>query len=871
MIQLAATVKLFKLPVMRISVLLILYMAFQLNAISQDRQSLNSDSVDWFVSSIDAEDWIPATVPGTFFVDYVNAGIEPTPEFGDNIYKTDRVKYNKKHVYKTEFSLKLSARQSHSKVWLNFEGINRRGLIRLNGKELGRLDGFMERGKFDVTSLVGKKCNLLEVEVDVPNQHRHPEEKFANMASPSYLSSAGWDWMPNVPGLNSGITDDVYLSFTDDVTVCDPWVRTKLEDSNSEAVVSVSADVSNHYKKDIEVVVECRISPGNIDLKKTFRLSSGRTQEIQFNAEEFDKLKISDPLLWWPNGMGSQPLYTCEIVVKQNGKVSDSRSLKFGIREYDYKTDENGVFNIYVNGVRTFVKGGNWGMSEYLLRCRGDEYDTKVRLHKEMNFNIIRNWMGSTTDEEFYDACDKYGIMVWDDFWLNSKIGLPEFPEEFNSNAVEKIKRLRNHASIAVWCGENEGTPGTYENGESLDENLREFVKKYDGGDRHYQSDSRKGNGLSGSGLWKNYPPEFYFERADNSLFGDKSHCGKGWGFRSEIGTAVVPTFNSFKKFMPEDSWWPINEMWNKHFFGHLARNGGPQEYINTIETKYGKPSGVEDFCEKAQLVNLETNKAMFEAWASKLWDDASGIMIWMSQSAYPSFVWQTYDYYYDLTGAYWGAKYGCEPVHVLWDSYSDQIKAVNLTREDLNGMTVVAMVFDRNGRQIKEFRKEMKCNLPSNTSSFCFGILKEPDGQELLTDVNFLRLTLKDASGKTVSRNDYWFGKDRGDCSGLNTLPKADLTYYISRREAVDGRYYMDFKVSNRSDVPAFFVSCRPYDSINEEQVAPVMLSDDFITLMPGEVKIITMEFTDNSYYDKTNLFVKVKQFGKEAEIAFY
>ena len=92
-----------------------------------------------------------------------------------------------------------------------------------------------------------------------------------------------------------------------------------------------------------------------------------------------------------------------------------------------------------------------------MLRCRGEEYDLKLKLHNEMHFNMIRNWIGSVTDDEFYEACDKYGIMVWDDFWLNSNSNLPDDVFAFNMNAVEKIKRLRNHACIAVWCGDNEG------------------------------------------------------------------------------------------------------------------------------------------------------------------------------------------------------------------------------------------------------------------------------------------------------------------------------------------------------------------------------------------------------------------------------
>ena len=507
-------------------------------------------------------------------------------------------------------------------------------------------------------------------------------------------------------------------------------------------------------------------------------------------------------------------------------------------------------------------------MSEYLLRCRGDEYDTKVRLHRDMNFNIIRNWMGSTTDEEFYDACDKYGIMVWDDFWLNSKIGLPEFPEEFNMNAIEKIRRLRNHPSIVVWCGENEGTPGTYENGESLNDNLARFVAEHDGNDRHYQPDSRKGNGLSGSGLWRNYPPEFYFERADNSRFGDEYPEDRGWGFRSEIGTAVFTTFESFKKFVPEDCWWPENDMWNKHFYGKLAKNGGPDVFSETIRTKYGEASGIEDFCEKAQLVNLETNKAMFEAWSSKLWNDASGIMIWMSQSAYPSFVWQTYDYYYDLTGAYWGAKKACEPVHILWDSHSDEVYAVNTTRSDIYKAKAYAMIYDRDANQIREFRKELEIDLPANKSVKCFDILKEVAGKEKLTDINFIRLTLRNSDNKVISRNDYWFGKDRTNCHGLSTLEEAQLAYYVSRREVKNGRYYLDFKITNKDTEPAFFVGCWPVNKNTGEQIAPVFQSDNYFMMMPGEVKIITFEFEDSPYYDNTNVFVKVKQYGHPASV---
>ena len=833
--------------------------------LSHARLPLDSGHAGWQVKADGDSSWIEAAVPGTFFVDYVNAGLEPDPDYGDNIYRTDRTKYNRRHVYRTVFDVPGKYLKEHNAAWLNFDGINRSGIIYLNGHELGRLRGMMMRGRFDISDIVRSSGNELTVYVDVPNQKRHPEEKFANMASPAYLSSAGWDWMPNVPGLNSGITDNVWLDFTGDVTIRDPWIRTSVSDDRSYAELTVSAVLSNISGKPVETVLSIGIEPAGIHVETNVKLGPHETRTVELRPEEYPELRMQNPELWWPSGYGEPFLYDCKVSATCRGSLSDEKSLRFGVREFSYKTDGNGVFNIYVNGERIFLKGGNWGMSEYLLRCRNEEYDLKVRLHKEMNFNIIRNWMGSVTDEEFYDACDRYGILVWDDFWLNSKIGLPEFPEDFNANAIEKIKRLRNHPCIAVWCGENEGTPGTYPSGESLDENLAGFVREYDGSDRHYQSDSRKGNGLSGSGLWKNFPPEFYFARADNSTGGDKYPPGRGWGLRTEIGTAVFTTFESFKKFMPQEHWWPRNEMWNKHFFGPLAKNGGYDVYSRTIETKYGACGGIEEFCEKAQLVNLETTKAMFEAWSSKMWNDAAGIMVWMSQPAYPSFVWQTYDYYYDLTGAFWGAKKGCEPLHILWDSAADQVMAVNSTSAGYEGMTAIAMIFDRNGRQISELRNQKTIDIPAGSAVKCFDVLNDSTGCSHLTDVNFMRLSLKDKSGKTVSSNDYWFGKDRSDCTGLETLPESELAFHISRREVSSGRYFLDLKITNKGDTPAFALKCTLYDKNAGERILPAFQSADYITLMPGEIKIITFETADNPYYDNTSVFVKVKQYGHD------
>lgn len=649
--------------------------------------------------------WTPAVVPGTVFNSFVVAGVEKDPNFGDNIQKVDRNKYDRSFWYRTEFTVPAS--YANKRVWLNFNGINRRGKIYLNGEELGKLDGFMNRGRFDITGKVKRNSeNTLAVLVSIP------AKPLSNFGSPEYMASGGWDWMPYVPGLNSGITDKVYLSSSNDLTLVDPWVRTALP-TNARADVSIALQIKNNSAKDKDGILKGTIMPGNIQFTKKVHVDAGTAKDFKLTKQDYGQLMISNPKLWWPNGYGEPNLYDLKLSLILNDSVSDEQHIKFGIKRYSYDTVGH-VLHLAINGVPVFIKGGNWGMSEYMLRCRGDEYDTKLRFHKEMNLNMIRNWIGHTTDDEFYQACDKYGIMVWDDFWLNSNPNLPEDVNVFNANAVEKIKRVRNHPSVAIWCGDNEGWPEP-----PISNWLKEDIQTFDGNDRYYQANSHADN-LTGSGPWAAKDQRYYFLPFPQGIGGNK-----GWGFRSEMGTAVFVNLESFKKFMPADKLWPRNEMWNQHYFGDGASNAGPDQYDKFVAA-FGKPQGIEDYTRKAQFVNIESNKAMYEGWLDHIGEDASGIMDWMTQSAYPSMIWQTYDYYYDLTGAYFGVKKACEPLHMQWNPVTNAIKVVNTTRAEADNLTATAEVYNLDGKLVKQYSKSAQVtSIPySAVEAFKLGLL---------------------------------------------------------------------------------------------------------------------------------------------------
>ena len=767
--------------------------------------------------------WLPAQVPGTVFNSYVLAGKEKDPNFGDNIYKVDLKKYDRNFWYRTNFT--VPADFSGGRIWLNLDAVNRDADIYVNGSNLGSMHGFLQRGRFDVTGLVhAGATNSLALLAYVPLL---PNVKSENFSSPSFICTKGWDWMPRVPGFDMGIYKDVYLSHTNDVSLIDPWVRTEQANLGS-ADLSLQTDLQNTSTSGITGELVGEINPGNITFTQSVTLAPSETKTVHLNATEAPALHISNPKLWWPNGYGDPNLYKIHLSFRVGSTVSDQKDITFGIRKYTYDTD-NKTLHFHINGIPIYPKGGSWGMAEYLLRCRAKDYDTMVRFHREENFNIIRNWMGMTPDEAFYDACDKNGIMVWDEFWLNSSGGLPADQAIFGANVVEKIKQFRNHACVALWCAENEATPPA-----PINDLLREAVKTYDGDDRYYQENSHEVN-LSGSGPWHDLDLKQYFKGVP-ILAGGKLP----YGMRSEIGTATFTNFDSFKKFMPQDAWWPRGDMWNKHFFGPSARNAGPDGYFSDLKRRYGPAHGIEEFCLKSQLLSFETMKAMFEGWLDHSDKDSAGIIIWMSQSAYPSFVWQTYDYYYDLTGAFWGAKSACEPIHIYWNENDDRIRVVNTTGKSLEGLTADAQIYNLDGTQKFDKKSDPFTSTPDHVAD-CFTLTYPAD----LSPTHFVRLRLTDGAGKLISENFYWRGVDYLNFRGLAALKHVNLQT-TSQSSLVDGEQVITASVTNPTDSQSVAFAIRPMllKPGSGDQILPVHVSDGFFSLLPGETRQVTFRF---------------------------
>lgn len=470
---------------------------------------------------------------------------------------------------------------------------------------------------------------------------------------------------------------------------------------------------------------------------------------------------------------------------------------------------------------------------------------------------------------------------------------------------------------------------------------------------------------------------------------------------RTEIGTATFPTFESVRKFIPEAAWWPLptdeqlknddDNVWNKHFFGKEASNANPINYKKAVNTQFGESSGLEEFCEKAQLLNIEVMKGMYEAWNDKMWNDAAGLLIWMSHPAYPSFVWQTYDYYYDPTGAYWGAKKACEHLHLQWNASNNSIKAVNTTAKDLKGAYAQATLYNLDGKEMPAYGQRKQIDVPAsdiaeaftlnfNPSNLAFGkkvaassstpsrhcslvadggagsrwesnysdpqwiyvdlgkkekietvVLKweaarakeyelqvsddgkkwrtvysnrtgeggtdviklsplsvryvkmsgisratefgyslyefeiygrKPKNMEELSPLHFIRLELTDAKGQLISDNFYWRnGVNDLDYTPLNTLPETHLTCKLIDKSLLS-KGVMKLSIKNNSGTVSFANRLRLINKATGERVLPILMSDNYVTLMPGEEKIISLE-ADRELL-KGGVNVLVKQYGK-------
>ena len=768
-------------------------------------------------------DWVVATVPGTALVSYWNAGALPNPNFGDNQLMISESFFNSDFWYRDEFKVPLDFKGD--RIFLNFDGINWKAEIFLNGKKIGRIDGAFIRGIFDVTDLIKpgqtnsiavlvKKNDNIGVIKEATATYHDKNGGILGADNPTYHASIGWDWIPTIRGRNMGIWNDVFLNVTGPVSIKDPLITTdlKLPDTTG-ADINFDVTLENHKSEAVSGTLTGKY--GDIKFEQEVSLEPSSSKVVKINPSNNPSLHIINPKLWWPKGYGQPNLYNVELVFKTASGVSDKKEFKSGIRKMTFD-DTNQILNIYINGRRFIARGGNWGFPESNLEYRGREYDIAVAFHADMNFNMIRNWVGQTADDEFFEACDRHGIMVWQDFCLaNPADGpAPSDPKKFLDNARDLIKRIRNHPSIAIYVGRNEGNPPAV-----IDTALRSMINELHPG-LHYISNSAFGV-VNGGGPYRALPVRDYF-----LLYGyNKLH--------SERGMPNVMSYESLRQTLPESAVWPQNSLWGMHDYC-LESAQSAASFNQMIETGFGKADNAKKFTELAQWINYNGYRGMFEGRSLY----RQGLLLWMSHPAWPSMVWQTYDYYLEPTAAYFGCKKACEPIHIQWNPVFDNIEVVNNNAGNKTGLTAKAQLLNMDGSVQWEKETRLTCKEDSTVICFKLEFLKS------LTPVHFIKLTLKEGD-KTISDNFYWRGQVDGNYQALNTLPLIKLQN-ITKIEKSGENWLLTTTLDNTSKTPALMVRLMVTGKNTNERILPVFYSDNYISLMPGEKKVITMKLKD-------------------------
>jgi hypothetical protein len=471
---------------------------------------------------------------------------------------------------------------------------------------------------------------------------------------------------------------------------------------------------------------------------------------------------------------------------------------------------------IKVNGVRIAARGGNWGMDDMLKRVSIEHLEPYLRLHRDAHVNIIRNWMGQNTEESFYALADKYGLMVWNDFWDSTQnYNLEaEDPALFLKNARDTILRYRHHPSIVVWCGRNEGVPQPV-----LNEGLAALVRTLDH-TRYYTGSSNQVN-LRNSGPYQFQPLEAYY-RINR-------------GFSVELGIPSVPTLESLESFIPEPDRWPISDTWAYHDW-HQSGNGAVQPYMAHMETEFGAPASLEDFERKAQMLDYVGHRAIFEGFAAHLWQPNSGRMIWMTQPAWPSMEWNFLSWDYDTQSSFYGTQKACEPVHAQLNLADGSVDLINLG--EARSYKVRTLVQSLDGKTLSDHTNQVLAAADDRTPVTSLDLAKLAGGDTILVE-----LQVTDAPGVPVSDNFYWWAADEASLRELNTLPQATLAA-SANTAAANGERSVNVKIKNTGTVAALMVKLTLEDASTGQRILPAYYSGNYLSLFPGEDRTATVTF---------------------------
>jgi hypothetical protein len=781
--------------------------------------------------SYNADKWYQAVVPGTILTTLVKAGIYADPMYGENNRPESIPESLNKTAYWYRTVATVPAAYAGRHIWLNFDGINYTAAVWVNGTRVGDMRGAFIRGHFDISSDVkpGSKAVIAvlitpQPHPGIPHEHTIRDGLGKNggitaLDGPTFLSTIGWDWIPAIRDRDTGIWQDVFLSASGDVLLKEPLVTSKLPlPKLDSADLTIQTKLENLTSAPITGVLHGTFGTAHFDQPVT--LAASETKTVTLDPSTVAALRVLNPKLWWPNGYGPQNLYKLKLTFDVKARTSDTSTTQFGIRQITYEVPESPSLTIVVNGVKVFIRGGDWGDEDAMKRISPARMDAQIHMHALANMNMIRNWVGQSTSQLFYDLCDKYGILLWDEFFQANPSDGPN-PEDiapYLANVRDKIVRYRNHPSIAVWCARNEGYPP-----KEIDDALRVLLAELEPL-RLYQPSSTEGRGVNSGGP--------YFWRSPESFYTYKE------AFKTEIGSTSIPTLESIHGMMPQKDWEVINDDWAEHDFAKGA--SGSDHYPADMAARYGKILNLADFARKGQLMNFEAYRAMYEGRNAQMFTYTTGVITWMSHPAQPSFVWQLYHYDLEPNSSLFAVKSASEHIHVQWNEVSNQVEVINNAPTPVTG-TVHVSIYALDGSRL--YTHDINVNAPGSAVT-SLGLISVNDRPgDTPTPIHFVELELVDSANKSLSHNLYWraAADTRDDLTAMDAMPKVDLSVNVARADLA-GKTTLTVTLKNSTTHMALMTHLQLHDAKTTLRVLPVFYSDNYISLAPGESRTSTI-----------------------------
>ncbi|MFE9401481.1 sugar-binding domain-containing protein [Streptomyces sp. NPDC006530] len=796
--------------------------------------------------------WYPAGARSTVLAALLAAGKYADPFYSTNQQKIPAADFAVPWWYRSDFTLA----DTSSRTYLTFSGVISAADVYVNGRHVadqGAIAGAYTQHELDVTELVRAGANTVAFKVQ-PN-------------APRKNLTMGWiDWLQPPPDENMGIVRDVLVRRGGPVALRDAHVVTALSvPSPASAELTVKARARNDSAAPVTATVSGTI--GQITFSQNVTLAAHETRPIVFSPAQYPQLRLTAPKLWWPAGMGGQPLYELSLTASLPSGVSDTARESFGIRDVKAPLNGDGARQYSINGRPLLIKGGGWSPDEF-LRWDRTFVEDRLRYALDLGLNTIR-LEGHIEPDEFFDLADRHGLLTlpgWEccDKW-EGQVNGDEPGDKWTAadHSVAKASmaaeaaRLRDHPSVISFLIGSDFAPDR-----TIEKNYVDALRAADwptpvvaaASDNSAPITGSSGMKMTGPYDW--VPPNYWYNKQEGGATGFNSETSAGPG---------IPTLDTLRRMLSPAE---LDTLWKSPSAKQYHRSPSTtfatlKLYDDALTGRYGAPTGLDDYVCKAQLAQYENVRAQYEAYARNAKDaakPATGVVYWMLTSGWTSLHWQLMDRYLDQGGAYFGAKKANEPLHIQYSYDNRAVTVVNNRPDAASGLTARVSLFTPEGTRVYD-RTAPGVSVGGDGASTT--ALTVPASVSGLSTTYLAKLVLTDGAGTEVSRNVYWLSTrpdtldydhtdwfhtpttSFADLTGLSSMPRATVSAVGTTRADADGMSTTTVTVKNTGSgkAPALLTDVHLVNA-QGAPVLPVRWSDNQVSLWPGESTTLTATF---------------------------